>query len=709
VSLYTIIMNIRKTVGSRPHLFKILSVIVIFLLVIFSGVYISKSEYVKYFASDEQCNSNQIRICENQKKEIDYSTCLCSASLDTSTCTGQCSNQGEQISCEGYSWCCKGANWVKGPCSSTTNSPPEDTSAQTGTLPNAEPTCGPPPPELKKGKTSKESKKNSSKKCNDYGCSNIAQGKLWGINNCDSSDPDGDMQLCDAKGRIGQCGGKKLCCPESGQKWTLDMTACPVTEAILIASPSAILAGQQLTVTWSSIPAPSATDWLAMYKQGETDERSPIEWNFTNSINTCTQTQGDGKAAGSCTFSVPATAESGTYELRLYSNNTYSKLATSNLITVTGTLTPTPLISPLPSGVCCACPTPTPLYTQSMCNGPCMTSFNCSSGQVCLLASSYGWVCRNPACPPAASCSCTDISPSPTPISIKLACDEPCSATSQCRSGYKCVYLTNQDISVCRNSKCFTSQTCNCLSVTPTGISKGTDIVSPTPISSTSGTPTPTGLRLNAVPTPIPSPTPAPINPSLSVKPFTDSKGVAPQKFTLTGTSDPFTEIDVRFDPDSLGQTTTADAKGDWRYIVTKQLTTGNKELTVTARSSDGGETQVKQSFSVKSGSSFPSLFLGFLFLAIIGGVGYFIYQKQMNDQSSLLSQFPPITPSPEGSETPLASDQTSGPTPSESDTTSPEPFIAPNTEISPSEESAVIPETKDKDEKTEEPAPPFS
>jgi hypothetical protein len=220
--------------------------------------------------------------------------------------------------------------------------------------------------------------------------------------------------------------------------------------------------------------------------------------------------------------------------------------------------------------------------------------------------------------------------------------------------------MNDDDIAVCRNPKCFSSETCVCPKITPTIITKGTELTSPTPAATLSGTPTPTGLRLDALPTPIPSTTPVPINPPLSIKPFTDTTGKAPQKFTLTGTSDPFTEIVIQFNPDAVGQTTTTDAKGIWRYILTKPLTLGNKDLTVTARAVSGGETQVKQSFTVKSGGSFFSLFLGFFILAAIGGIGLFIYKKQMSDQSSLFSQFPPISSSPdESAGTPIPQDTT--------------------------------------------------
>lgn len=616
-------------------------------------------------------------------------------SIAGNVCTGP---NAPMATCSSQNYCCPGAGkkWVINPdgqlCPGAASTPAIDTpkppgggSPKTGGNNN--------PPANKKSKKPTPSNK-ASKGCNDNKCQSIAQGSQWGLNNCGTGDPDGDMQLCDAKGRLGTCGGSQLCCPGPGQKWTTDMTACPVTGAAgFTVAPTTLNSGDNLSATWSGIPAPSTRDWIGMYQPTDTDERNPVTWNYVNSTNTCTQSPGDGKADGTCSFGVPATAATGTYELRMFSNDTFSKIATSNTFSVTGMITPTPtinpLLSPTPSGgPWCACPIPTPTFAISSCNGPCLTSSNCQNGQVCLLNSPYGWVCRNPACVENTSCSsCATITttPTPTPVAVKKTCGQECSSTYDCKTGYQCIYINSLEKAVCRNPKCFTATSCSCPIVggapiktptqtpTPTGgISKGTEI-SPTPIASESGelTPTPTGIRLNAIPTVTPTPTPIPINPALTIKPFTDTTGKAPQKFTLMGTSDPNADIDIRFDPDAVGQVTTADAKGEWRYILTKSLTPGNKQLTVTATTAEGGQTQLKQSFTVKSGGSFFSLFLGFLFLAAIGGIGFFIYQKQMNDQSNLFNQFPPISSGSEGSDLPPAVQDATLPTDTSSETPS--------------------------------------
>ncbi len=48
----------------------------------------------------------------------------------------------------------------------------------------------------------------------------------------------------------------------------------------------------------------------------------------------CSQTPGSAQAAGSCPFTVPPTAAPGTYELRLFANDGFTRLATSSPLTV---------------------------------------------------------------------------------------------------------------------------------------------------------------------------------------------------------------------------------------------------------------------------------------------------------------------------------------------------------------------------------------
>jgi len=91
--------------------------------------------------------------------------------------------------------------------------------------------------------------------------------------------------------------------------------------ATLQASPSTIAAGGTLTVTWQGIATPMAGDWIALAPLGSAD-----------SVYASYQYTG-GTASGSQTLNVPLNA-SGSYEVRLFSNNTYQKLGVSNVVTV---------------------------------------------------------------------------------------------------------------------------------------------------------------------------------------------------------------------------------------------------------------------------------------------------------------------------------------------------------------------------------------
>lgn len=65
-------------------------------------------------------------------------------------------------------------------------------------------------------------------KCSLDGCNQCPDNGNYLINNITNcpAEPDGDIQSCNGKGRVGLCGGKTWCCPAPGQKWTTSMTAC---------------------------------------------------------------------------------------------------------------------------------------------------------------------------------------------------------------------------------------------------------------------------------------------------------------------------------------------------------------------------------------------------------------------------------------------------------------------------------------------------
>jgi hypothetical protein len=97
----------------------------------------------------------------------------------------------------------------------------------------------------------------------------------------------------------------------------------------LTVSPSSISAGGTVTASWSGIAAPSLSDWIGLFTPGASDTAF-IEWIYVS----CSKTRGSPQAAGACSFIVPASLGSGDYELRLLADDGFTRLATSNLVTV---------------------------------------------------------------------------------------------------------------------------------------------------------------------------------------------------------------------------------------------------------------------------------------------------------------------------------------------------------------------------------------
>ncbi|HZP14217.1 MAG TPA: hypothetical protein VFA96_00225, partial [Nocardioides sp.] len=88
------------------------------------------------------------------------------------------------------------------------------------------------------------------------------------------------------------------------------------------ASPSPVKAGSAVTATWWGVPSPTSLDWIGVFSNvagSAPDRGTRVAWRFTN-----------GAADGTAPITIPASAASGTtYELRLFSNNSFTKLATS--------------------------------------------------------------------------------------------------------------------------------------------------------------------------------------------------------------------------------------------------------------------------------------------------------------------------------------------------------------------------------------------
>ena len=80
-----------------------------------------------------------------------------------------------------------------------------------------------------------------------------------------------------------------------------------------------------VTVTWASIARPTSTDWFGIYRVGDPDTAYQ-DWAYVS----CTKAPDQARASGSC--SLPAPAGTGAYDIRLFTNNGYTRLARSEQV-----------------------------------------------------------------------------------------------------------------------------------------------------------------------------------------------------------------------------------------------------------------------------------------------------------------------------------------------------------------------------------------
>ena len=101
-------------------------------------------------------------------------------------------------------------------------------------------------------------------------------------------------------------------------------------DTTITVSPASIGAGGTVTVSWSGISNPSSMDWIGLYAVGAGDNAF-LRWMYVS----CTMGASSAQASGSCPFVLPGSVGAGNYEFRLFANNGYSRLATSNQLAVT--------------------------------------------------------------------------------------------------------------------------------------------------------------------------------------------------------------------------------------------------------------------------------------------------------------------------------------------------------------------------------------
>ena len=118
------------------------------------------------------------------------------------------------------------------------------------------------------------------------------------------------------------------------------VTGIGLPPATLVTTPNSVPPGGTITAVWNGIAAPTVKDWIGLYVPGSPQGSSfpSLAWRYTT-----------GSASGNVPLVIPGALAPGTYELRLFSNDGYTRLATSNTITVTAA--PTATISATPTAI----------------------------------------------------------------------------------------------------------------------------------------------------------------------------------------------------------------------------------------------------------------------------------------------------------------------------------------------------------------------
>jgi hypothetical protein len=97
----------------------------------------------------------------------------------------------------------------------------------------------------------------------------------------------------------------------------------------LTASPGSVAPDGTMTVTWNGI-SQSQLDWIGLNTPGASPTQY-IDWIYVS----CSKTPSSViRTSGSCTYRIPSALPAGTYEMRFFSNNGFSVVATSNSFTV---------------------------------------------------------------------------------------------------------------------------------------------------------------------------------------------------------------------------------------------------------------------------------------------------------------------------------------------------------------------------------------
>ena len=110
----------------------------------------------------------------------------------------------------------------------------------------------------------------------------------------------------------------------------LASAAFTVGPTSLSVQPTTVGAGKEVTARWQGISPASAGDWIALYSVGAPDTR-PLSSRYTGAA-----------ASGEVALEVPPAVAAGDYELRLFADNSFSRLASVPLRVERAVLTAEP-------------------------------------------------------------------------------------------------------------------------------------------------------------------------------------------------------------------------------------------------------------------------------------------------------------------------------------------------------------------------------
>ncbi|MCC6179772.1 MAG: YncE family protein [Chloroflexi bacterium] len=114
----------------------------------------------------------------------------------------------------------------------------------------------------------------------------------------------------------------------------LALVSVVIGQASLSVAPTTAAAGSLPRVSFGGIAIPSGGDWIGLYRQGAADPDFLVR-RYTNGTET---PGGSGVASGTLGLPLPSDLAPGSYEVRLYSNNSFQKLASTPLGVTRATL-----------------------------------------------------------------------------------------------------------------------------------------------------------------------------------------------------------------------------------------------------------------------------------------------------------------------------------------------------------------------------------